>query len=237
MNVSGLESLQDKRIHFNNTKTQTIMKKIAQTLGMALMAALLMVGTPAEAQTSQQKKDAKNEAKRLQKEGFMTMGLPIQRQLEDFYTKVSERDDEGMPMYLMATNQAVGNSYAAAQMEATNIAKVRLAGQVQTMVMSQAKADLANASLNAEEAASITKVLEKSTLMVAQKLNRVIMAQEYYRVLQNKNYEVHVVLLYSSKAVREMVLQDAKKLLQEELDNFTPEHEKILAGICNNGIK
>lgn len=213
------------------------MKKIAQTLGMALMAALLMIGTPAEAQTRQQKKDAKKEAKRLQKEGFQTMGLPIQRQLEDFYVKISERDDEGMPMYLMATNQAVGNSYAAAQMEATNIAKVRLAGQVQTMVMSQAKADLANSTMSADEAASITKVLEKSTLMVAQKLNRVIVAQEYYRVLQNKNYEVHVVLLYSSKAVREMVLQDAKKLLQEELDNFTPEHEKILAGICNNGIK
>ena len=161
----------------------------------------------------------------------------IQRQLEDFYAKISERDDEGMPMYLMATNQAVGNSYSAAQMEATNIAKVRLAGQVQTMVMSQAKADLANSTLSAEDAASITKALEKSTLMVAQKLNRVIVAQEYYRVLQNNNYEVHVVLLYSSKAVREMVLQDAKKLLQEELDNFSPEHEKILDGICNNGIK
>lgn len=213
------------------------MKKISQILGMAVMAALLMVGTPAEAQTRQQKKDAKKEAKRLQKEGYLTMGLPIQRQLEDFYAKISERDDEGMPMYLMATNQAVGNSYTAAQMEATNIAKVRLAGQVQTMVMSQAKADLANSTLSAEDAASITKVLEKSTLMVAQKLNRVLVAQEYYRVLKNNNYEVHVVLLYSSKAVREMVLQDAKELLQKELDNFTPEHEKILSGICNNGIK
>lgn len=213
------------------------MKKISQILGMAVMAALLMVGTPAEAQTRQQKKDAKKEAKRLQKEGYLTMGLPIQRQLEDFYAKISERDDEGMPMYLMATNQAVGNSYTAAQMEATNIAKVRLAGQVQTMVMSQAKADLANSTLNAEEAASITKVLEKSTMMVAQKLNRVLVAQEYYRVLKNNNYEVHVVLMYSSKAVREMVLRDAKELLQKELDNYTPEHEKILAGICNNGIK
>ena len=80
------------------------MKKISQILGMAVMAALLMVGTPAEAQTRQQKKDAKKEAKRLQKEGYQTMGLPIQRQLEDFYAKLSERDDEGMPMYLMATN-------------------------------------------------------------------------------------------------------------------------------------
>lgn len=213
------------------------MKKIAQMVGMVVMTALLMVGAPIEAQSRTQKKDAKKEAKRLQREGFLTMSIPIQRQLEDYYTRMSERDEEGMPKYLVATNLAVGNSYAAAQMEATNIAKVRLAQQIQTMVMSQAKIDLANASLSAEEAASVTKALEKSTLMVAQRLNRVVVAQEYYRVLSNKNYEVHVVLLHSTKAVRDMVLQDAKRLLQEELDAFKPEHEKLLDGIVSGAVK
>lgn len=213
------------------------MKKIAQMVGMVVMTALLMVGAPIEAQSRTQKKDAKKEAKRLQREGFLTMSIPIQRQLEDYYTRMSERDEEGMPKYLVATNLAVGNSYAAAQMEATNIAKVRLAQQIQTMVMSQAKIDLANASLSAEEAASVTKALEKSTLMVAQRLNRVVVAQEYYRVLSNKNYEVHVVLLHSTNAVRDMVLQDAKRLLQEELDAFKPEHEKLLDGIVSGAVK
>ncbi len=213
------------------------MKKIAQIIGMVGMAALLMVGTPVEAQNRTQKKDAKKEAKRLQKEGFLTMTIPIQRQLENYYARMNERDEDGMPKYLVATNLAVGNSYAAAQMEATNIAKVRLAQQIQTMVMSQAKIDLANSGLSAEEAASITKALEKSTLMVAQKLNRVLVAQEYYRVLNNKNYEVHVVLLHSTKAVRDMVLQDAKKQLQDELDDFKPEHEKLLDGIVSEGVK
>lgn len=213
------------------------MKKIATTIGMALMAVLLFVGTPAEAQTRQQRKDAKKEAKRLKKEGYLTMALPLQRQLEDFYVKMGERDDEGMPVYLMASNLAVGNTYATAQMEATTVAKTRLAGQIQTMVLSQAKADLANAALSAEEAASITKVLEKSTQMVAQRLNRVVVAQEYYRVLKNKNVEVHVVLLYNTKAIREMVLQDAKKMLQEDLNNFKPEYEKVVEGIVHDGIK
>ena len=213
------------------------MKKIAQMVGMVIMAAVLMIGTPVEAQSRMQKKDAKKEARRLSKEGFLTMSIPIQRQLEEYYMRMSERDEDGMPKYIMASNLATGNSYAAAQMEATNIAKVRLAHQIQVMVMSQAKIDLANASLSSEEATSITKVLEKSTLMVAQKLNQVMIAQEYYRILSNKNYEVHVVLLYNTKTVRDMVFQDAKQRLQEDLDAFKPEHEKLLNGIVCDGIK
>ncbi len=209
------------------------MKKVSLFFGMVLMAAAIMVATPAGAQTRQQKKDAKKEAKRLDKEGFRTMSIPIVRQLEDFYTRMAERQDDGTPKYLMANERATGNSYTAAQMEALNVAKVRLAGQVQTTVMSQAKIDLANASLSAEDAASITKALEKSTLMVAQKLNRVIVVEEYYRVLSNKNYEVVVVLLYDSKSVRDQVLADARAELQKELDSFTPEHEKLLDGVCN----
>lgn len=209
------------------------MKKVSLFLGMVLMAAVIMVATPASAQSRQQSKDAKKEAKRLEKEGFKTMSIPIIRQLEDFYSRMAERQDDGTPKYLMATERATGNSYSAAQMEALNVAKVRLAGQVQTMVMSQAKIDLANASLSAEEAASVTKALEKSTLMVAQRMSRVIVAEEYYRVLSNKNYEVVVVLLYDSKAVREQVLADARAELQKELDAFTPEHEKLLDDACS----
>ena len=54
------------------------MKMIAQMVGMVIMAAVLMIGTPAEAQSRMQKKDAKKEARRLSKEGFLTMSIPIQ---------------------------------------------------------------------------------------------------------------------------------------------------------------
>lgn len=213
------------------------MKKNFMTIAMAVLAALVLVATPVEAQTRQQKKDAKKEAKRLAKEGYLTMALPLQRQLEDFYVRMSERDEEGMPAYLMADNMAIGNSYTAAQMEAVNVAKTRLAGQIESAVLSQAKVELANSTLSSEDAASITKALEKSTQMVAQRLSRVLVAQEYYRILNNKNYEVHVVLLYSTKAVREMVLQDARKMLQDNLKEFKPEYEKVLNQAVNEGVK
>jgi len=133
------------------------MKKISQMLGMALMAALLMVGTPAEAQTGKQKRDARNEANRLKKEGFQTMDIPIVRQLEQFYVKRDQVDENGMPMYMHASGIGVGNTFAAARLLAVTDAKVRLAGNIQTKVMDEAKAIMADDQLSSEEAVSLTK--------------------------------------------------------------------------------
>ena len=204
------------------------MKKVTLFLGMALMAAMLIVVTPASAQSREVKKQAKKEARKLEKGGYKTMGLPLVSQLEKFYAYLNETGDDGTPKYMSATELATGNSYSAAKMQAINVAKVRLAEQVQTTVMSQAKTDLANSSLSAEDAASLTKALEKSTGFVAQKLSRVIVAEEYYRVLDNKNYEVVVALICDSKAIREQILEDARAELRKEMADFNPEFEKIL---------
>lgn len=213
------------------------MKKISQMLGMALMAALLMVGTPAEAQTSKQKRDARNEAKRLEKEGFRTMGIPIVRQLEQFYVKCDQVDENGMPVYMYASGIGVGNTFAAARLLATTDAKVRLAGNIQTKVMDEAKAIMADDQLSSEEAVSVTKALEKATLLVAEKLSRAITAQEYFKVLPNKNYEVRVTLMYSVKTIEDMLLKEARKALEEEMKNYKPEHEKFLEGSICGGLK
>lgn len=213
------------------------MKKISQMLGMALMAALLMVGTPAEAQTRQQKKDAKKAAKILEKEGYQTMDIPIVRQLEQFYAKRDQIGEDGMPAYLHASGIGVGNTYAAARLLATTDAKVRLAGNIQTKVMDEVKARVADDQLSSEEAVSVTRALEKATLLVAEKLNRAITAQEYFKVLPNKNYEVRVTLMYSVKTIEDMLLKEARKALEEEMKNYKPEHEKFLEGSICGGLK
>lgn len=122
-------------------------------------------------------------------------------------------------------------------MEAINIAKTRLAGQIQTTVMAEAKISLGNSTLSSEDAASVTKALEKSTQLIAQKLSKVVIAQEYYKILNNKNYEVHVVLLYNTKNVKDMLIQDAKAELEKELKDFKPEHEKLLEEAVKCGVK
>lgn len=213
------------------------MKKIVSIIGMVVLATLVMMVTPTQAQTKQQKKDAKKETKRLTKAGYLTMGLPLHQQIEEYYAKMSEKDEDGMPKYLSETNMAVGNSFSAAKMEAINIAKTRLAGQIQTTVMAEAKISLGNSTLSSEDAASVTKALEKSTQLIAQKLSKVVIAQEYYKILNNKNYEVHVVLLYNTKNVKDMLIQDAKAELEKELKDFKPEHEKLLEEAVKCGVK
>ena len=213
------------------------MKKLVSIIGMVVLATLVMMVTPTQAQTKQQKKDAKKETKRLTKAGYLTMGLPLHQQIEEYYAKMSEKVEDGMPKYLSETNMAVGNSFSAAKMEAINIAKTRLAGQIQTTVMAEAKISLGNSTLSSEDAASVTKALEKSTQLIAQKLSKVVIAQEYYKILNNKNYEVHVVLLYTTKNVKDMLIQDAKAELEKELKDFKPEHEKLLEEAVKCGVK
>lgn len=213
------------------------MKKNSFILGMAFVALFMMASTPVDNPSRKDTKIAKKEAKRLVKEGFVTMGLPLESQLASYYTMLREVNDEGEPKYLQESAIATANTYNTAEMEAKNVAKVRLAQQIQTKVLSEARVYLANQQLSAEEASSYSEALEKSTLMMAQKLNRVIIGQDYYRVLKNKNYEVHVVLLYNCESLRNMVLEDAREELKKDLDDFKPEYERFLDEIVNKSIK
>ena len=210
------------------------MKQKIFITGLALAMSFLFSAQPSMAQNKRIVKEAKKETKALTKEGFKSMGRPINMQLEDYLTKISQTTEDGTAKYIEGNNTSVGGTYAAAQMAATNIAKVRLAEKIESTVMAQAKIEIGNAQLNAEEAASITKAIEKSTTMVAQKLNNIIVAKEFYRVLPNKNYEVQVLLLYDRKSAKELILKEAKDDLRKSLDNFKPEYEKVFDNIDKN---
>ena len=213
------------------------MKKIALSIGMAMMATLLMVGTPAEAQTRQQKKDAKKEAKRLEKEGFKTMLTPIETQLLEFYVNKDKTGEDGNPKYLIATMISTGQTYAAAQMTGQSQAKIRLAKQISGNVMAQFKSELANKSESSMDATSVDVAMEKASELTAQRLGQMIVAEEYYKVLPNNYYEYHVVLLYDRAMVGKVMLEDLRKELQKHLNEWTPEYEKILQESVSNNLK
>ena len=210
------------------------MKKTFFLTTVAMLVAVLVAPLNATAQSKRVVKEAKKETKALVKEGFKSMGRPIDRQIEDYLTRIDQTAEDGTAKYYEGNNVSVAGTYAAAQMAATNIAKVRLAEKVESTIMAQAKIEIANAQLNAEEAASITKAIEKSTTMVAQKLNNIIVAKEFYRILENKNYEVQVVLLYDRQAAKELAVKEAKDDLRKSLDNFKPEYEKVLDAVNQN---
>ena len=82
-------------------------------------------------------KEARKEAKKLEKEGFKTpVGkLPLAKQLETAWEKQAELDTEGNPYWYIASSRAVGGNQSAAALQATNAAKIDLAGQIQTKVI------------------------------------------------------------------------------------------------------
>lgn len=233
------------------------MKKITTMILCAVICALMMAIAPAtyaqvskeqkqevKAQKKNQKetekdvygkspKSVRHYAKQLEKDAWKSMNLPIDKQVEATWMRMYEKDPAtGRYRYITATEESTANTFAAAQMQADNICKVRIAGLIQTLVLSEAKMELANEQISALDAASITKALEKSTNMVAQKLFRQTKTMEIYKIVNN-NYIVRATIAYDMDKIMDMVKTDAVQSLQKELDSWTPTYEKLIDDIID----
>ena len=214
------------------------MKVTMKLFAMAVLAASLMMAAPATAQTDkQQKKEnkeaqrdqkeirkavyqksekmAQKEAKKLEKAGWKTMGLPIAKQLDETWVKMYDREPNGYPRYIWAQEMATANTFAEAQSQADNVAKLRISSQISSSVAALTDVALANQEISAKEAASITKVVENAKVIVSQKLGRTFKTMEIYQELSNGNYRVRVTMFYDMKAAvaiaREVILDELKK--------------------------
>lgn len=171
-------------------------------------------------------KDARKQAKQLTKEGFRTpVGkLPLDKQIEAAWQKQAEMDTDGNPWWYIASSRAIGGNQSAAALQATNTAKMDLAGQIQAKVSQLIEAKMANDDLGQEEAASLSNVVAASKSMISATLGRTIPLVEVYRTLPNKNVEVQVTLGYSQQAAT----QTAIKAIREELAKKSEELAKKL---------
>lgn len=238
-------------INFSNNQKFKTMKNTLKLFGMVILAASIMMAGNVSAQTSKAekkenkemqkdqkelhkavyKKDEKmamKEAKKLEKAGWKTMGLPIAKQLDETWMKMYDREPNGYPRYIWAQEMATANSFAAAQSQADNIAKLRIASQVSSSIAALTDVALANQEISAKEAASITKTVENAKVIVSQKLGRTFKTMEIYQEFSNGNYRVRTTMLYDMKAAiaiaREVVLEELKK----ESDVNKAQLEKLL---------
>lgn len=171
-------------------------------------------------------KDARKQAKQLTKEGFRTpVGkLPLDKQIEAAWQKQAEMDTDGNPWWYIASSRAIGGNQSAASLQATNAAKLDLAGQIQTKVSQLIEAKVANDDLGQEEAASLSNIVAASKSMISATLGRTIPLVEVYRTLPNKNVEVQVTLGYSQQAAT----QTAIKAIRDDLAKKSEELAKKL---------
>lgn len=161
-------------------------------------------------------KAARDEAKKLKKEGWMVApgALPLDRQLDRSYMMQYEFDENLYPKYIMGEAMSVGSNYDGAKMQALELAKLNLAGQIQNEIVAVVKNLLANDQLGAEEAATVTRSVMSAKNRIVQNIGRTLTVVEAYRTLRNKNKEVLVRIAYSS----EMAMSAAKNAVRESLE-------------------
>ncbi len=173
-------------------------------------------------------KEARKEAKKLKKEGFTVAPgqLPMDKQIENTWIKRYEMTDDGNPLYFVADARAVGETHSTAKMQAYEVAKINIAEQIGSKVAGLIKTNLANAQLNSEDAASITKTVASFQSKVKADIGNMLTLFEASKNI-DKNTEVYVTLGYSFNAAMKLAKEKLRKELEaegkvnaKELDNI-----------------
>lgn len=171
-------------------------------------------------------KTARKDAKKLKKEGWITVpgALPLEKQLDKSYMMQMEYDEDMYPKYLMGEAMSIGENYDAAKMQALELAKQNLAGQIQTEVTALIENSVANKQLANEDASSLTQSIMGAKNLISQSIGRTIIVMECYRVKTNKNKEVLVRIAYNGA----MAKAAAKRAIQDELKSKSDDLQKRL---------
>ena len=174
-------------------------------------------------------REVKRQAKDYEKQGYFEAvgALSIERQLTNAWMREVETDEKGYPKYIVATGSSVGETQIAAKLQATEAAKLELAGTIATNVAALIENNIANSQLNTEEAASVTKTVAASKNIIAQELGMVIPLVELYKNF-NKNREANVRIAYNSEVAMEMAKRVIRKSLEDETNILQDKLEKLM---------
>ena len=109
-----------------------------------------------------------------------------------------------------------------------NLAKLDLAGQIQTRVSQLIEAKVANDEISSEEAVSLNSFVSASKNVISNTLGRVLILVEIYRVAENGNNEVQVTLGYNSKLATQEAIKAVQKSMDEEAGELMDELDSLL---------
>lgn len=174
-------------------------------------------------------KEVRKEAKRLKKEDYKIApgALPIEKQLEQAYFKQMEQDEDGFSRYIVRTGNSVGKTQTAAKLQATETAKLEIAGAIQTNVAALIENNIGNMQLSPEEAESITETVGASKSLIAQELGRTYMLVELYRN-NGETIEANLRLAYDSYEGKELAKEVIRKQLQDKAENLQDKLDELM---------
>ncbi len=173
-------------------------------------------------------KEARKEAKTLSKEGFKVSPgqKPMDKQIEDAWMTRYQKGADGYPAYFVADARSTGESHSVAKLQANEVAKINLVGQIGTEVAGLVETNLANSQLSSDDAVSITETVGTFKSIIGSKLGRTLILFEASKSLKD-NTEVFITIAYSyekaiamSKDVIRQELKEKTKLNAEALDKI-----------------
>lgn len=215
-----------------NLERKTEMKKLSTILVLAL-SFVMMASCASQNLTKDQKmaqKSVKKEVRQLKKDGWKVApgNIALDLQLKESYNKALELDEKGYEKFVAGEAMSVGETYDAALFQATNLAKLDLAGKIQTEVTELIDNKLANKQLSQKQATSLAESVAASKNLVSQKLGRVIVPVKMYRDLENGNVEVRTVMYYSHDMAMDIMKQTMREDLEKKADDLSKQLDKIL---------
>lgn len=208
------------------------MKKLTTLLVIAL--SVVMISSCASSNLTKDQKAAektvKKEAKRLKKEGWQVApgNIAMDFQLKESFNMALEKDEKGYSKYVSGEAMSIGENYDAALFQATNLAKLDLAGKIQTEVTELIDNRLANKQLSQQQAASLAESVAASKNLVSQKLGRVLVPIKMYRNLDNGNVEVRTVMYYNHDMAMDILKQTMREDLEQKADDLSKQLDKLL---------
>ena len=157
----------------------------------------------------------KREVKQLKKEKWHVVpGDPyMELQLEEAYLYELAKDNNMDRLYYVGVGQSTGKFFDIAHLNAKEVARLVLAGQVGSVASGKVDVMMSNKQLSQQEAESIKEVVLKNTTKYASILGKVDDVFVVTRELRNGNIEVMVRLVASAKSINDL----GQKVLIEEL--------------------
>jgi len=171
-------------------------------------------------------REARKEARSMEKDGWAVApgSLPLAKVLENTWMKQVTQDDNGNVKYIYADGNAVAETKSVAEMQAIELGKLQLAGLIQTNMSSLISANIGNAQLSTQDAASVTEIVQSAKNMIAMELGYVDPSFKLFRNMGKDKIEVQVRLFYDTK----QSLEIAKKVVRQELkDKLKLNEEKL----------
>lgn len=175
-------------------------------------------------------KAARKEAKKLTKQGWQVApgALPLEKQLDKSYLMQYEFTSDGLPEYIMAEGMSTAGNYDAAKMQALELAKQNLAGQIQTEITALIENTVANDQGEQGEAVTLTRSVMASKNLISQSIGRVVPVVETYRTVNGNNREVLVRIAYSLDTAKAVAKKAIKQELEQKGDDLHNKLDELL---------